>query len=233
MHFRSFVCLIAFAAGCSQASSSSSSSDAGADAVATEAGAGVPEAGAADGEAGATGAVRTYVGQVQDGTDGGTLVALAMTGDRALLFFCSTGATLSQLTHWMRTDGGALTVGQAFVLGDGIASASGTAEATTASGSLVVGDAAAMPWAASLVGSDGGVAGLWVASVGDAGAADLIVVDPDESAGALRATSIDQVLQVTPLLHPVELSGAGIQVQVVLEGVTQTVLLERVTADSL
>jgi hypothetical protein len=177
--------------------------------------------------------VRTYVGRVQDGTDGGTLVALAMTGDRALLFFCSTGATLSELTHWMRPDGGALIVGQPFALGDGVASASGTAEATSASGTLIVGDAASLPWAASLIGDDAGVTGLWASSVGDAGTADLIVVDPVDWAGALLATSIDKVLQVTPLDNPVDLTGAGIQVQVTLQGVTQTVLLSRVTADSL
>jgi hypothetical protein len=236
MYFRSFACVLAFTAGCTQSPSSSSpssSSDAGGDATAADSGTVTPEAGGSDGGEDAPGPVRTYVGRVQDGTDGGTLVALAMNDDRALLFFCSTGATLSELTHWLRTDGGALTIGQPFALGDGVASASGTAEATTASGTLVVGDAASLPWAASLVGADAGVTGLWVASVADAGTADLIVVDPDDWAGALRVTSLDQVLQVTPLDKLVTLSGDGIQVQVTLQGVTQTVLLGSVTADSL
>jgi hypothetical protein len=232
MYFRSFACLLAFTAGCTQ-SSSSTSSDAGGDAVAADTSTVAPEAGSADGGEDAPGPVRTYVGRVQDGTDGGTLVALAMNDDRALLFFCSTGATLSELTHWLRTDGGALTLGQPFALGDGVASASGTAETTTASGTLVVGDAASLPWTASLVGADAGVAGLWVASVSDAGTADLIVVDPGDWAGALRVTSIDQVLQVTPLDRLVTLTGAGIEVQVTLQGVTQTILLGSVTADSL
>jgi hypothetical protein len=244
MVFRSFACLLAFTAGCTPSSSSSShdvggdaaaadtgtvAPEAGADAVAADAGTGAPDAGGED----AAEPVRTYVGRVQDGTDGGTLVALAMNDDRALLFFCSTGATLSELTHWLRTDGGALMIGQPFALSDGVASASGTAEATTASGTLAIGDAASLPWAASLVGADAGVNGLWVASVGDAGTADLIVADPDDWAGALRATSIDQVLQVTPLDNPVSLTGAGIQVQVTLQGVPQTILLAKVAVDSL
>jgi hypothetical protein len=77
------------------------------------------------------------------------------------------------------------------------------------------------------------VAGLWVAGVDDAGTADLIVVDPDDWAGALRVTSNNQVLQVTPLDTLVTITGGGIPVQVTLQGVTQTILLGRVTADSL
>lgn len=233
MLFRSFACLLVFTAGCSQSSPSASSpSDAGGDASVADTGSVVPDTGVADGGDDAPAPLRTYVGRVQDGTDGGTLVALAMNDSRALLFFCSTGATLAELTHWLRTDGGALTIGQPFALDDGVASASGTAEDTTATGTLVVGDAGSLPWTASLVEADADVTGLWVASVGDAGTADLIVVDPDDSAGALRLASAAKVTQVTPLDKPVTLTGAGIQAQVTVQGVTETILLERVTADS-
>ena len=225
MRFRSFVAGAALLAGCS--SSSASPTDAGTPSDAsTHADAGSPSDAGGDGET-----TTAFVGRVNDGTDGGTFVALVGTGDKSLLFFCGSGATLTTVTHWLRSSTGTVITGQPFTLSDGVATATGTASGATASGTVTVGDAAALPWSADLVPADAGVEGLWAGPVADAGTADLIVLDPNDSVGALKATSIDQILQVTPLKSPVSLNGTGIDVQVTVGGVTQTLTLQRATAN--
>jgi hypothetical protein len=163
-----------------------------------------------------------------DGTN--VLVGLVVTDDTALLFFCGAGATLTTLTHWMR---GPATVGQAFTLSDGVASAtlaaSGSGSATQLSGTFVESmGATPQSFSVGLV-TGQTLAGVYTDELSE-GLVALIVLQPNAMAaptaqGAFHdLTAKVTIEQVTPLF-PLALTTKGIAVDVLVGGATQQVFL--------
>jgi hypothetical protein len=182
---------------------------------------------------GPTSTTTRFVGTV-DGTN--VVVGLVVTDGQALLFFCGKGETLTTLTHWMH---GAVTLGQAFELTDGTASATGTATATTSASHLsgtFMESASGKPmtWSADLV-TGGTLAGVYTDQLSE-GLVALIVLQSSASAtpmaqGAFHDVMLkDAILQVTPLA-PLALTGGGLAVDVVVSGATKKVFLEPAVED--
>jgi hypothetical protein len=172
-------------------------------------------------------ATTQFVGTV-NGTN--AVVGVVVTGDKALVFFCGTGSTLSTLTHWMH---GSITVGQPFTVTDSTATASGTATATGVTGTLSVEDAGPpIMWSASVVAS-GTAAGVYTDQATQ-GLADLIVTQPTPSVtamlqGAFRDSADGIVFQVMPLDdHPVD---GAISAQVTEANTVIPLTLTLATAD--
>jgi hypothetical protein len=180
-----------------------------------------------------TGTTQQFVGAVEDSN---VLVGLVVTDGKALLFFCGKGDTLTTQTHWMH---GSVTVGQAFSLTDGTASATGAAVAgdavTHLSGTFQESASAkSLAWSADLAtGSD--LAGVYTDQLSQ-GLVALIVVQPTSSAtptaqGAFHVvTNVEKILQVTPL-DPLALTQEGLAVDVVVSGITQKVFLASAVGD--
>jgi hypothetical protein len=179
------------------------------------------------------GGTTTFVGSV-DGTN--VLVGLVVTNGQALLFFCGAGKTLTTETHWMH---GAVTVGQAFNLTDGTASATGAASggsgATHLTGTLAE-SASAKPvtWSADLA-SGGTLAGVYTHQLSE-GLVALIVRQPlakdaPVAQGAFHEIKAKEaILQVTPL-SPLAVSAKGLAVDVVVSGLKQEVFLSAAVGD--
>jgi hypothetical protein len=174
-----------------------------------------------------------YVGTVE-GTN--VLVGLVVTNGQALLFFCGAGDTLTTLTHWMH---GSVTLGKAFALTDGTASATGAASgslnASHLSGTFTPSASAKpMAWSADFV-TGSTLAGVYTDQL-SAGLVALIVLQaPDAGTttaqGAFHDLALkDEILQVTPL-NPLALTPQGIAADVVVNGATQEVFLTPAVGD--
>jgi hypothetical protein len=179
-----------------------------------------------------TAATVEYVGTVE-GTN--VLVGLVVTNGHALLFFCGAGDTLTTLTHWMH---GSVTLGKAFDLTDGTASATGAATGANAphiSGTFTASPSAKpMAWSADFV-TGSTLAGVYTDQLSD-GLVALIVLSPPEAGtptaqGAFHDVALkDEILQVTPL-NPLMLTPQGIAADVVVSGATQEVFLTPAVGD--
>jgi len=174
-----------------------------------------------------------FVGTVE-GTN--VLVGLVVTDGKALLFFCGKGDTLASETHWLR---GSVTVGQAFNLTDGTATATG--DATSGSGAAHLtgtykesASADAKSWSVDLT-TGSGLSGVYTDQLSQ-GLVALIVVDPGSGAppvaqGAFHVVTIKEaILQVTPL-NPLSISKEGLAVDVEVSGATEKVFLAPAVGD--
>jgi hypothetical protein len=174
-----------------------------------------------------------YVGTVEGSN---VLVGLAVTDGKALLFFCGAGSTLSTTTHWMR---GSVTLGQSFKLTDGAATATGASTGSSTPqqiGGTYTESASGKPlsWSASLVTGDT-LAGVYEDQLSQ-GLVSLIVLqassnDAPVAQGAFHVTvGAAAVLEVTPL-SPLAETPKGIEVDVVVSGIKESVFLVPAVGD--
>jgi len=159
---------------------------------------------------------QTFVGKVA-GSD--AFVGLVITGTNANLFFCGSGATLSAETHWIP---GTVQPGQAFKFTDGVASATGTASSTLASGTFTPTPSAhPLSWSADVVSGET-IAGVYDEQ-NQQGNAALIVLPPNGTAGSesqgayLPPNPKGRIEQVTPY-RKLALMGQSIEVTLPLGG---------------
>jgi hypothetical protein len=176
-----------------------------------------------------TTSTQTFVGKVA-GSD--AFVGLVITGTNANLFFCGSGATLSTDTHWIP---GTVQQGQAFKFTDGVASATGTASSTQASGTFTPSSSAQpLSWSADVVSGET-IAGVYDEQ-NQQGNTALIVLPPQgtaapESQGAyLPPNPKDAIAQVTPY-GKLALMGHVIEVTVPVGGSSKQWFLPRATGN--